>query len=55
VLLQSFNTVERCISGVQRSFRGLSEGIRALEVFHSHAAEAWSASELLQDLFYEPF
>ena len=47
--------MEWYIRKVRRSFGGLSESVRALEAFHSHAEEAQSASELLRDLFYDPF
>lgn len=56
-LLESFHAAEGYVRKVGRNFRGLSEGVRALEVFHSHAEEAWSASELLQVgffFFYDP-
>lgn len=35
-----FQCCERCVRKVRGSFRGLSEGVKALEAFHGHAEEA---------------
>lgn len=55
MLLKSFNPIERHMRKVQRGFKGFLEALGALKEFHSCTEEAWRASELPQDLFYDPF